>query len=92
MKTIAGKMVALEVEDKDSIETIKRKIHEKEGTPPDEQQLVFDGQRLEDRCTISHYKLQNESTVHLVPKLRGKMFESYLCMRNNRTQIIYRKT
>lgn len=72
VKTLTGTLVALEVEASDSIEMIKTKLHEKEGTPPDQQELFFDGEFLEDASTLSHYKLQNESTVHLLSKPRSK--------------------
>ena len=78
VKTPTGKVVALEVEYTDSIKTLKSKIHEKEGTPPDEQQLTFYGRLLEDSYTMSHYRLRNESTVHLVSKPRGEIITCIL--------------
>ena len=53
---------------------VKEAIEKTEGTPPDQQRLIYAGKQLEDGSTVGGNRITAESTLQLVLSLRGGMF------------------
>ncbi|OMJ85916.1 hypothetical protein SteCoe_12692 [Stentor coeruleus] len=73
IKTLSGKIINLDAEYLDSIGSIKAKLHEKKGIPPDQQRLIFVGKELEDHKTFNDFNYQYNSTLYLLVKQKGGM-------------------
>lgn len=69
--TLSGDERMIDVESTDKILVIKEKLEEKEGIPPTQQRLIFQGKQLKDDNTVNSYKLKGGTVLHLVVALRG---------------------
>jgi ubiquitin C len=66
VKTIDAKYITLEVDEFDTIGTVRQKIQDKGGIPPDRQRLSYQENILDDTKTLSYYQIQPETVLQLV--------------------------
>jgi hypothetical protein len=71
LKTLNGETVTFDVNSNDEILSLYKKIEEKLNIPIETQRLIYSGRQLEQNRLFSDYKIEKESTLHLVLRLRG---------------------
>uniref|UniRef100_A0A0G4GFC9 Ubiquitin-like domain-containing protein n=1 Tax=Chromera velia CCMP2878 TaxID=1169474 RepID=A0A0G4GFC9_9ALVE len=70
--TLTGKIVDIPMNICDDVLTLKEKIQDKEGIPPEQLRLIYEGKQLEDARTLLDYGATSEcTTIHMVLRLRG---------------------
>ena len=70
-KNLLGQTKTIKVTNETTIDEIKQLIYQNEGVSPCQQRLIFAGKQLADGLTLQSYKIQKESTIHMVLNLRG---------------------
>ncbi len=79
VKTAAGLIITLNAKASDTIDTVKARIQDKEGIPPEQQCLVSTGKQMENGRTLRDYNVEpddetlREAIVWLGPRPTGGM-------------------
>ncbi|XP_037462466.1 NEDD8 [Triticum dicoccoides] len=71
VKTPTAKEIGINIEPTDTSDRIKEHVEEKEGIPPVQQRLIFDGKQMAADKTVQKYKVKGGYVLHLVLALRG---------------------
>jgi ubiquitin len=71
VKTLNGKTISFKIKVTARAKDVKEKVLCKEGIPLDQQRLIFAGRQLKDEEILDHVGIKNDSTLHLVLRLRG---------------------
>ena len=70
VKTLMGNTLTIYLEPFNTIEYLKQRIQDSTGIKSKDQRLIYDGKQLEDNRTVASYNIWNESTIHMVLRIR----------------------
>ncbi|KAL7662819.1 Ubiquitin-like domain-containing protein [[Candida] zeylanoides] len=71
VKTLTGRDIPVDIEPTDRVARIKEMMEEKEGIPPSQQRLIFNGSQLNDDSSVQEAGIGAGASLHLVLTLRG---------------------
>ncbi len=71
VKTLYGVTHVMKVRIDATVMSIKEKLCDIHGALPRDQRVIFGGRQMEDGRILSDYKVEKESTVHMVLRLCG---------------------
>ena len=71
VKTLTGKNIVISLNPDMTVLQVKDIIFEMERLPQDQMRLIYAGRQLEDNSTLLSNNVTNNSTIHLVLRLKG---------------------
>lgn len=101
VKTLTGKHITIQIPRDASTLDLKYAVQASQGIPPDQQTLIFASHQLDDRKKLSDYNVMENSTIHLILRLRGGKPVIYLypkekteisvniCLKNGEFAFVY---
>jgi len=77
VRTLTGKVFPVDVNLYDTVDQLKQRIQDREGIPPDQQRLIWDGTQLDtDLLVCGDYAIPKDADIHLILRLRGGMYHA----------------
>eukprot|EP00808_Paulinella_micropora_P015996 g47754.t1 len=74
VKPARGQTYILHVESKDSVRALKRQIQDREGIPPAQQQLLYQGKLLQDSSSLGQHGVRRNDTIRTLMALPGGLY------------------
>jgi AN1-type zinc finger protein 4 len=71
IETLAGSSFELHVSPHEQIQSIKRRIEQREGIPVSQQHLIWKSKELDDESCLHDYNIESGTTITLVLAMRG---------------------
>lgn len=65
IKTFSGDSFTIQVTPSDTVETVKIRIHERQGIPPESQKIKYTGRELENHTRLSELNVHTATTFYL---------------------------
>jgi ubiquitin C len=69
VKTLSGKVYGITIHQLDTVKVLKRRIQEVEGTFWEDQQILFEGELLDNDMALELYGIDDNMTVHMIQKI-----------------------
>ena len=69
VKTLSGKVYSITIHKLDTVKLLKRRIQEVEGTSWEDQQILFQGELLDNDMALELYGIDDDMTVHMIQKM-----------------------
>lgn len=70
VKTLTGKQIPIQVEQTDSVESLKQQICNSTEIPTEQQRLIVGGKQMQNGKTLNDYDVVENTTVMLALELR----------------------
>lgn len=87
VRKLSGEIYEIVADPNDLIDNVKILVYHSSDHIPDEQRLMYEGKQLEDNKTLAYYHISNESTLHLVLRLRGGGGPHVFCFNEMMNQV-----
>ncbi|KAF8075419.1 hypothetical protein N665_1095s0010 [Sinapis alba] len=66
-----GKTIVIHADKNDTVENLHHRIELKTKIPVKEQRVIYKGKQLQDEHTLSYYSVEQDSSLHLVGRMRS---------------------